>query len=119
MQFFFNAVVILDFYYHLRNSKNIYAAAIRLVFGVLIMNNKRIKHFLDITDQICPMTFVRTKLLIEKLSSGEQVTVRLQGAEPLQNVPRTVREHGHQIISLGPEDASNPDGPHLLVLEKA
>ncbi len=83
------------------------------------MNIKSIEHFLDITDQICPMTFVRTKLLIEKLSSGEQATVRLQGAEPLQNVPRSVREHGHKIISLGPEDAGNPDGPYILVLEKA
>jgi len=119
MQRFHNAVAILDFYCHFCNSKNIYAAMIRLIFGVLIMNNKRIKHFLDITDQICPMTFVRTKLLIEKLSSGEQATVRLQGSEPLQNVPRSVREHGHQIIFLGPEDVGNPDGPHLLVLEKA
>ena len=76
-------------------------------------------HYLDITDQICPMTFVRTKLLIESMASGEQATVRLQGAEPLQNVPRSVREHGHRILSLAPEDAENPDGPYLLVLEKA
>jgi len=65
------------------------------------------------------MTFVRTKLLIESMASGEQATVRLQGAEPLQNVPRSVREHGHRILSLTPEDGDNPDGPHLLVLEKA
>ncbi|MDP6688097.1 MAG: sulfurtransferase TusA family protein [Alphaproteobacteria bacterium] len=76
-------------------------------------------HYLDITDQICPMTFVRTKLLIESMASGEQATVRLQGAEPLQNVPRSVREHGHRIISLAPEDAGDADGPHLLILEKA
>lgn len=83
------------------------------------MNIKRLGHFLDITDKICPMTFVRTKLLIEKMPIGAQATVRLQGAEPLQNVPRSVREHGHRIISLGPEDANHPDGPHLLVFEKA
>ncbi len=77
------------------------------------------EHFLDITDQICPMTFVRTKLLIEKMLSGERATVRLQGAEPLQNVPRSVRDHGHQVISLGPEDADNPDGPQLLIIQKS
>ncbi len=65
------------------------------------------------------MTFVRTKLLIEKMPSGDRATVRLQGAEPLQNVPRSVREHGHEIISLAPEDADNPDGPRLLIFEKA
>ncbi len=84
-----------------------------------MMNIKRLEHFLDITDQICPMTFVRTKLLIEKMNSGEQATVRLQGAEPLQNVPRSVREHGHEIISLEPEDPGQPDGPHLLIFKKA
>ncbi|MBT3370249.1 MAG: sulfurtransferase TusA family protein [Rhodospirillaceae bacterium] len=78
-----------------------------------------VTHFLDITAQICPMTFVRTKLLIESMASGERATVRLQGVEPLQNVPRSVREHGHKIISLEPEDAANPAGPQLLVLEKA
>jgi len=76
-------------------------------------------YFLDITEQICPMTFVRTKLLIEKMLSGEQAVVRLQGAEPLQNVPRSVREHGHRIVSLAPEVAGAPDGPHLLVIEKS
>jgi TusA-related sulfurtransferase len=65
------------------------------------------------------MTFVRTKLLIETMASGERATVRLQGREPLQNVPRSVREHGHKIISLEPENAANPEGPHLLILEKA
>ena len=58
------------------------------------MKTGSFEHYLDITDQICPMTFVRTKLLIEKMSSGDRATVRLQGAEPLQNVPRSVREHG-------------------------
>jgi TusA-related sulfurtransferase len=83
------------------------------------MNIKRPGHFLDITDKICPMTFVRTKLLIEAMPSGTQATVRLQGTEPLQNVPRSVREHGHKVISLLPEDPSQPDGPHLLIFEKA
>jgi TusA-related sulfurtransferase len=82
------------------------------------MNVNKSAYFLDITDQICPMTFVRTKLLIESMSSGERATVRLQGAEPLQNVPRSVREHGHLVISLAPEYESDPDGPRLLILEK-
>ena len=82
------------------------------------MNVNKSAYFLDITSQICPMTFVRTKLLIESMSPGERATVRLQGAEPLQNVPRSVREHGHLIISLAPENKSDPDGPQLLILEK-
>ena len=50
---------------------------------------------------------------------GERATVRLQGNEPLQNVPRAVRDHGHKIISLSLVDTDDPNGPQLLVIEKA
>ncbi len=76
-------------------------------------------HYLDITDQICPMTFVRTKLLIERMSTGETAAVRLQGEEPLDNVPRSVREYGHDVLSLEAEDPDGPSaGPHILHLKK-
>lgn len=74
---------------------------------------------LDITDQICPMTFVRTKLLIEKMASGETAAVRLKGAEPLDNVPRSVREYGHEVVSLDPLEGEGEAGVHILVLKKA
>jgi TusA-related sulfurtransferase len=83
------------------------------------MNTEILGTFLDITQQICPMTFVRTKLLIESMVVGETATVRLLGSEPLLNVPRSVREHGHKIISLEPETPNDLDGPYLLIIEKA
>ena len=80
--------------------------------------NTDAERFLDITNDVCPMTFVRTKLLIEKMRPGERAEVRLQGGEPLLNVPRSVREIGHTVISLTPEDPTGPaDGPHRLVLK--
>lgn len=60
-------------------------------------------HVLDITRDVCPLTFVKTKLLLERMSSGETADIRLKGAEPLENVPRSVREHGHEVLSLEPE----------------
>ncbi|MCR4376551.1 MAG: sulfurtransferase TusA family protein [Rhodospirillales bacterium] len=82
--------------------------------------NTDAEYFLDITNDVCPMTFVRTKLLIEKMRPGERAEVRLQGAEPLSNVPRSVREIGHTIVSLTPENPAGPaDGPHRLVLKIA
>ena len=66
-----------------------------------------IDHFLDITSDVCPITFVKTKLLIEKMKSGEVVEVRLTGGEPLENVPRSVTEEGHEVLDLQPEDNSN------------
>jgi TusA-related sulfurtransferase len=77
------------------------------------------EHYLDVTDEVCPMTFVRTKLLIEKMSRGETAVVCLNSGEPLENVPRAVREHGHTVVSLSPVDPARPDGPHHLRLRKA
>ena len=78
----------------------------------------RFMHYLDITSDVCPMTFVRVKLLIEKMNCGARANVRLVGEDPLRNVPWTLIEHGHKIISLDPCDAKEPDGPHILIFEK-
>lgn len=80
-----------------------------------------INHYLDITVDTCPLTFVKTKLLIERMAPGDIAEVRLKGAEPLGNVPRSVREHGHEIISLAPADptADSNDDIHVLILRKS
>ena len=76
------------------------------------------KHTLDITGEVCPLTFVKTKLLIEKMKAGETLELRLKGDEPLRNVPKSVRELGHVILSLSPEPGEGPQGVHRLVLRK-
>ncbi|OHC82224.1 MAG: hypothetical protein A3G73_10990 [Rhodospirillales bacterium RIFCSPLOWO2_12_FULL_67_15] len=78
-------------------------------------------HALDITADICPMTFVRVKLAIERLAAGETLEVRLKGEEPLRNVPRSLAEHGHTVLELVPENAAatGPDAPHRLRVRKA
>lgn len=76
-------------------------------------------YYLDITDEICPMTFVKTKLLIEKMKPGQTAEIRLQGHEPLNNVPRSVREYGDEVMSLEAESRdSAPDGIHSLIVRK-
>ncbi len=65
------------------------------------------------------MTFVKTKLLIEKMAVGDLLEVRLQGKEPLENVPRSVREHAHEVLSLEPEDKDQAEyGIHRLLIRK-
>ena len=78
-------------------------------------------YFLDITSDVCPLTFVKTKLLLEKMPPGAVATVRLKGAQPLDNVPRSVKTHGHEVVSLAPEapgGALDPRLPHLLVVRR-
>jgi tRNA 2-thiouridine synthesizing protein A len=55
---------------------------------------------IDITGEVCPMTFVRTKLRLERMQPGEVLSVRLRGDEPLRNVPRAAREEGHIILGI-------------------
>ena len=59
-------------------------------------------HFLDITADVCPMTFVRTRLLIERMASGDTATIVLRGVEPIENVPASVIELGHRVIAMLP-----------------
>lgn len=73
-------------------------------------------YFIDITGLVCPMTFVRTKLAVERLSAGQTLEVRLNPGEPLVNVPRSLAEQGHAVLSLAPERAEHPEGPHRLLV---
>ncbi len=57
---------------------------------------------LDITAEICPMTYVRVKLALEQLDDGAELHVRLRGEEPLKNVPRSAAEEGHEVLELTP-----------------
>lgn len=69
---------------------------------------------LDITREVCPMTYVRTKLKLESLADGSVLEVLLRGEEPLKNVPRSARDEGHEVLALD----ARPDGTHRLLLRK-
>jgi TusA-related sulfurtransferase len=56
---------------------------------------------LDITGLRCPMTWVRTKLELERLAPGEALEVRCAAGEALENVPRSAREAGHAVAVEG------------------
>ena len=55
---------------------------------------------LDITAEVCPMTFVRTKLVLERMAAGQTLYIRLRDGEARHNVPRAVRDHGHEVLRL-------------------
>jgi tRNA 2-thiouridine synthesizing protein A len=69
---------------------------------------------IDITREVCPMTYVRTKLKLETLGDGAVLEVLLKGEEPLKNVPRNARDEGHEVVTL----EARPDGSHRLLLRK-
>jgi TusA-related sulfurtransferase len=49
----------------------------------------------------CPMTWVRTKLQLERMAPGEALEVRCSAGEALDQVPRSAREAGHGVSVEG------------------
>lgn len=70
---------------------------------------------IDITAETCPMTYVRTRLALDVMEAGQILLVKLQGADPLRNVPRAAADQGHELLDL----LEQPDGSHVLVIQKA
>ena len=68
----------------------------------------------DITDVVCPVTFVKTKVALEELEDGQILQVHLNDGEPVQNVPRSVKDEGHQVLTL----KDNEDGTYELYIRK-
>jgi TusA-related sulfurtransferase len=56
---------------------------------------------LDITGLTCPMTWVKTKLELERLDPGDVLTVACAPGEALENVPRSAGEAGHDVAVEG------------------
>lgn len=60
------------------------------------------------------MTFVRTRLALDRLSPGQTLLVKLRGEEPVRNVPRTAKEQGHEVL----KQQTGADGVTLLLLRR-
>ena len=58
-------------------------------------------HSLDVSALRCPMTWVRTKLALDRLAPGEELVVRCAPGEAHENVPRSAREAGHDVTVDG------------------
>ena len=56
---------------------------------------------LDLTGVACPLNWVRTKLALEGMGAGEALVVRLDPGEPIESVPRSAREDGHEVSVAG------------------
>lgn len=78
------------------------------------MDEIKIDETVDITDVVCPVTFVKAKVALEELDDGQILAVRMNDGEPVQNVPRSIKEEGHQVLKLN----ENGDGTYTLLVKK-
>lgn len=74
----------------------------------------KIDDSIDITDVKCPTTFVKAKVALEELDDGQILSIRLNDGEPVQNVPRSFKEEGHEVLSL----TKNDDSTYTLIIRK-
>lgn len=54
---------------------------------------------LDLRGVICPYNFVKTKLKLEAMEQGEILSVLLDDGDPIRNVPQSVSNEGHTVLS--------------------
>ncbi|WP_428376297.1 sulfurtransferase TusA family protein [Lichenicoccus sp.] len=71
-------------------------------------------HHLDITRETCPMTFVRTRLALDRIVPGEVLHVLLSGGEPHRNVVGNASSLGHAVIA----DEPRADGIRLVSIRR-
>lgn len=68
---------------------------------------------LDLRPFACPLTYVKTRLALDRLRPGDVLEVWLAGGEAVESVPRSAEEDGHRVVRVEPMD-----GAWRLFLEK-
>jgi TusA-related sulfurtransferase len=74
---------------------------------------KMAKEILDLKGVKCPYNYVKAKLKLEELNSGDEIEIYLDDGEPIANVPRSLADDGHTIISI-----DKLDDTHFKLLVK-
>ncbi len=69
---------------------------------------------IDLRGVLCPINFVKTKLKLEMMDSGQVLEVILDDGEPIRSVPRSIKEEGHRVVKV-----ENIDGAYHLLIKKA
>jgi tRNA 2-thiouridine synthesizing protein A len=80
----------------------------------MTVNTQQAARLLDVTRDTCPMTFVRTRLALERLSEGDLLRVLVRGAEPRDSVPRMAEAQGHTVLAMA-ESEADPTILELLI----
>jgi tRNA 2-thiouridine synthesizing protein A len=57
---------------------------------------------IDLRGTPCPMNWVKTKLRLEQMETGQILEVLLDDGDAIRNVPRSVKTEGHKILKVTP-----------------
>jgi tRNA 2-thiouridine synthesizing protein A len=59
---------------------------------------------LDIRGEVCPFTFVKSKLVLEQMELGQVLRVVLDYPPSVENVPKSMREEGQEVLAINKLD---------------
>ena len=57
---------------------------------------------LNLRGEVCPYTFVKSKLALEDLEPGQILRVIVDNPESAENVPRSLANEGNEVLGVGP-----------------
>ena len=63
-------------------------------------SHQRTAEPLDLKGEVCPYTFVKSKLALEEMESGQVLRVIVDNRGSAENVPRSLSSEGHQILNV-------------------
>ena len=66
----------------------------------------------DLKGQVCPYTFVRSKLAIEKMNLGEVLEIILDYQPAVDNVPKSMENEGQKVLRI---DQTGEKEWHVIV----
>jgi len=55
---------------------------------------------LDLKGEVCPFTFVKSKLIMEQMDTGEVLKVILDYEPSVENVPKSFRDEGQEVLEI-------------------
>ncbi|MDR0697856.1 MAG: sulfurtransferase TusA family protein [Tannerella sp.] len=78
-----------------------------------ILQETKERKFKDLRGVACPMNFVQTKILLATMQPGEKLEIWLDDGQPINNVPGSVRNEGHEIL-----EQTSKDDYWIVVIKK-
>lgn len=72
----------------------------------------RIDRELNLKGEVCPYTFVKSKLMLEMMETGQVLQVVVDNEQSAENVPRSMQNEGHEVLGVNQLNATDW---HILV----
>jgi TusA-related sulfurtransferase len=67
---------------------------------VFMADEIKVDKTLDIKGQVCPYTFVRSKLTIEKMNLGDVLEIVTDHKPASENVPKSMENEGQKVLKI-------------------